>query len=123
MGNATTWFEIPVRNLDRAMEFYGKVFNLTFDKTEMESVQLAMVTGGEQDKYGANGALVKGDEYVPTTSGTIVYFACDDLENTLKKIENSGGKTLVPKTPIGEYGFYGHFLDSEGNRVGMHSMK
>jgi hypothetical protein len=123
MANAISWFEIPVRNLERAVQFYSNVFNITFDTTEMGPIQLAMVAGSDQDRYGANGALVKGEEYVPTTSGTLVYFACDDVEVTLKKAEKAGGKTLVPKTSIGEYGFFAHFLDTEGNRVAMHSMK
>jgi predicted enzyme related to lactoylglutathione lyase len=41
----------------------------------------------------------------------------------LGRIEQAGGRTLVPKTSIGEHGFIAHFIDSEGNRVALHSMK
>jgi predicted enzyme related to lactoylglutathione lyase len=47
----------------------------------------------------------------------------DNIENVLKKIERNGGKTLAPKSSIGEYGFIGLFEDTEGNRIGLHSVK
>jgi hypothetical protein len=53
----------------------------------------------------------------------MVYFGVEDIDGTLKKVKNSGGKILNPKIGIGEYGFVGHFEDSEGNRVGLHSAK
>jgi hypothetical protein len=51
----------------------------------------------------------------------VVYFTVDDIEGTLAKVQAQGGKTLVPKMSIGEFGFIGQFEDSEGNRLGLHS--
>jgi predicted enzyme related to lactoylglutathione lyase len=55
-------------------------------------------------------------------AGTTVYLTCNDVAETLTKLEKLGGKTLVPKTSIGEHGFIGHFVDTEGNKVGLHSV-
>jgi predicted enzyme related to lactoylglutathione lyase len=71
----------------------------------------------------ATGSLVKGDSYVPSHAGTMVYFTTDAIEETLRKINAYGGRTLNPKMSIGEYGFVTHFEDTEGNRLALHSMK
>jgi predicted enzyme related to lactoylglutathione lyase len=51
-----------------------------------------------------------------------VYFSVEDIEETLRKVNATGGKTLLPKKSIGEYGFIAHFEDTEGNRLALHSM-
>ena len=76
-----------------------------------------------QNAPNASGALVKQEGWNPGTNGTIVYFACDDLTNELGRVAPAGGKVHRPKTPIGDYGFIAHFIDSEGNMVGLHSLK
>lgn len=53
--------------------------------------------------------------------GRLVY--CEDVGNELGRVEHSGGKVLMPKTSIGENGFIAHFMDTEGNRIGLHSLK
>jgi len=71
---------------------------------------------------GASGALVQSKGFSPHHSGTVVYFSVEKIEETLNKIQEKGGKTLLPKTAIGEYGFIAHFEDCEGNQVALHSM-
>ena len=77
----------------------------------------------EQGK-GVGGAIIKVDGHVPSTMGTLVYLACgNDLSVVLGRLEAAGGKVLTPKTLIAEgMGYFAHFLDIEGNRVGLHSM-
>ncbi len=123
MPNPVNWFEIPVQDMNRAKEFYTAVFGYQFDMMEKGPLQLAMFSGSEQSAYGATGALAKGEGYEPSTTGSIVYFGCEDVNVELEKIEKAGGKVLFPKTSIGEHGFIAHFIDCEGNHVALHSMK
>jgi uncharacterized protein len=120
MANAINWFEIPVNDLDRAKEFYEKVLNVSMTITEMGPLKMAWFPS-EREAPGATGTLIKADSYVPSHSGTLVYFQVDNIEGTLDKINSQGGKTLNPKMSIGEYGFVAHFEDCEGNRVALHS--
>ena len=73
---------------------------------------------------GVGGGLAQGEGFEPSDKGTIVYLnGGDDLSVSLRKVEEAGGKILMPKTSIGENGFMAHFIDTEGNRVALHSMK
>jgi len=120
--NSVNWFEIPVTDIERATKFYSKVFNVELSPIDMPGMKMAMFPG-EQDKPFASGSLVQGENLVPSMDGTTVYFFCDDLNNQLKTIEELGGKLINPKTSIGEMGFIAHFIDCEGNKVALHSMK
>lgn len=120
-SNPINWFEIPVSDIERARAFYTHV--LQYDDmpiNEMGPLTMAwfpMVEGGD----GATGTLVKAESYVPSHQGSMVYFSVEDIEGTLKRVEEKGGKVLNPKMSIGEYGFVAHFEDCEGNRVALHS--
>ena len=72
---------------------------------------------------GISGALAKGKTYKPSKKGTLIYFNTEDIEETLSKVQQNGGKTLYPKTSIGYLGFVAEFEDSEGNRIALHSRK
>ena len=89
---------------------------------DMPDSQMAAFKWVQEGQYAA-GALVKAKGYEPTDKGTVVYFVCDNLNNELDRVEANGGKVLVPKTSIGEHGFIAHFIDTEGNRVALHSMQ
>jgi predicted enzyme related to lactoylglutathione lyase len=120
--NAVTWFEIPVKDIERAKKFYEKVLGLELTIEEMEPFTMAWFPM-TQGAPGAPGALIKGESYEPSHAGTVVYFTVDDIDETLRRINANGGKTLLPKKSIGEYGFIAHFEDTEGNRLALHSMK
>ena len=120
-ANPATWFEIPATNLARAQKFYEHVFSLSLSPLTMGDSDMAMFPMS-QGAGGASGALVKSDGYVPSHSGSVIYFAVEDIEATLSRVQRSGGKTLVPKMSIGDFGFIAQFEDSEGNRVAVHSM-
>ena len=66
---------------------------------------------------------MKGPTYEPSRSGTLVYISVDDINEVLRRAAANGGKVLLPKRSIGEWGFIGHFEDTEGNRVAIHSMQ
>jgi hypothetical protein len=120
--NPVNWFEIPVIDMARAKAFYGNVFNLVLDLHDMGSLRMAWFPM-ENNAYGASGSLVQAEQYVPSRTGIIIYFSVENIEDILGKAGKSGGKILNPKMSKGEYGFIGHFEDSEGNCIGLHSMQ
>lgn len=119
-ANPVSWFEIPVTNMDRAKTFYENILDVELDINEMDNFVMAWFPMNE-DSSGAAGTLIKADTYVPSYDGTMVYFAVDDIEAVLNRVKKKGGKVLNEKMSIGEHGFVGHFEDSEGNRVALHS--
>ena len=119
--NPVIWFEIPVNDLQRAKAFYQNVFGFEFRLDEMGPWKMAFFPM-EDGVVGTGGALVQAEGYTPALTGTVVYFTVADIEATLERVKASGGEVLTPKMSIGEYGFIGHFRDTEGNRVAVHSM-
>ena len=72
---------------------------------------------------GISGAVIKAEGYTPSADGSVIYLnAGADLSDALGRVEAAGGQVLVPKTGIGENGFFAFLLDTEGNKVGLHSM-
>lgn len=123
MANVINWFEIPAKNFDRACEFYGKVLGGDVHKMDgMNGMKMGFLPGHSQGAVG--GAVVQAEGYEPSNKGSVVYLnGGDDLTDSLKRAEKGGAKILMPKTSIGENGFMAHFIDTEGNRVALHSMK
>ncbi len=123
-GNAVGWFEIPVVDMERAMKFYETVLEVKLSRNQVGEIDMAwfqMLEG-----KGAAGSLVFHKEwYKPSENGVLVYFTAysGDLDHELARVEAAGGKILMPKHPIGEHGNIAVFLDTEGNRVALHSMK
>lgn len=125
MKNPVGWFEIYVQDMNRAKKFYESVFNTKLEKLEgsdMKDIEL-WAFGMEQNKYGAPGALVKMKGAPSGHGGTLVYFACEDCAHEEKLVTKSGGMVFKPKFPIGQYGFISLVNDTEGNMIGLHSMK
>jgi uncharacterized protein len=120
--HVVNWFEIPVKDLDRAVRFYEKAFEVKLSTEEMAGLKMAMFPF-KQGASGAAGSLVQGASYEPSHAGSVVYFTVEDIPEALRRITANGGKTLMPKTGIGEYGSIAHFEDTEGNRLALHSMK
>jgi uncharacterized protein len=120
--HVVNWFEIPVRDLDRAVRFYEKAFDVKLSTEEMAGLKMAMFPF-KQGAPGAAGSLVQGASYEPSHAGSVVYFTVEDIPEALRRITANGGRTLMPKTGIGEYGSIAQFEDTEGNRLALHSMK
>jgi len=117
--NPVFYFEIPVKDLDRAIRFYNEVFNFEFNKTTIDGNEMALFPFKEET-LGVSGALVKGKIYKPTIEGVIVYFRSKNIEENLNLAEKNGGAIIYPKTSNGELGFVAEFKDSEGNRIALH---
>jgi len=121
MNNMVVWFEIPVKDLNRAVKFYSKMLGVEVQSMEAGPNKMAFFPFAPGV---ASGALVESKENAPNEKGTLVYLnGGDDLSLPLKRVEAAGGKILQGKTGIGDHGFIATFKDTEGNRVALHSMK
>jgi len=120
--NPVGWFELYVQDMARARKFYESVFGFNFTKIESPGMDM-LGFPMEQNKAGAGGALVKMDGVPSGGGGTLIYFVCDDCANEAKKAAASGGQVHKDKFSIGPYGFIALVADTEGNMVGLHSMR
>lgn len=122
--NAISWFEIPTTDINRAQKFYEAIFGINMIPMDTPNLQMRMFP--LENMMNVGGALVYNTQfYKPSaTDGPMVYLNGNpDVQNVLDKIEAAGGKILVPKTQISpEYGYMAVFLDTEGNRVALHSI-
>lgn len=120
--NILNWFEISVSDIARAKTFYESVFGIQMHAEEMMGMQMAFFPAEDMNGK-VSGALVQGDMHKPSADGAVIYLNGNpDLANALGKIEAAGGKVLMPKTHISEtVGYMAFFLDTEGNRVALHS--
>lgn len=126
MYNVFNWVEIPVNNLEKAVKFYETILGDKCRLEEFMGMKMGFLPmGGE--KEGVGGALVEAPSYKPSADGTLAYLnGGADLSVVLGKVEGAGGKIVMPKTPIGpdgEFGYIAMFIDSEGNKIGLHSIK
>lgn len=121
--NIAVWFEIPAGNFERAITFYQNILDMEVDVMEMAGLKQGLLPHDDTSKV--SGAIVHGMDYKPSSEGSVVYLnGGDDLAEVLSKVEPAGGKVLMPKTHLGdEIGYIAQFIDSEGNRIGLHSMK
>jgi predicted enzyme related to lactoylglutathione lyase len=79
---------------------------------------------GDWQNGGVGGGIAQYEGFEPSANGSLVYLnGGDDLSIPLSKVEGAGGKIILPKTSIGENGFMAHFIDTEGNKIALHSMK
>src|SRR5207244_1849194 len=123
--NAISWFEIPTTDLNRAQQFYETVFDITMIPMETDNFKMRMFPI-EDPMTGIGGCLIHTDCYhIPyATDGPLIYLiVISNVKLVLDKVETAGGKVVVPKTQISpEYGYMAVFIDSEGNRIGLHSI-
>jgi uncharacterized protein len=124
-NNIVGYFEIPVVDMKRAVKFYEAVFLTKLERHMMGPMDMAwfpMVKDGP----GTTGSLVLDKNFRPSVDGVLIFFSSpkEDINGDLKKVEKAGGKIVAPRMEIPEnMGFMAMFLDTEGNRIGLHSMK
>ena len=127
LGNALNWFEIPVTEFERAKKFYETIFNYQMPESQMGPARMGFLLYDFQAQK-VGGAIVHHPAfYTPQANGTLVYLNCQpDLQPVLDRVENAGGKILQLKkqiSPDQQLGFWALILDTEGNRVALHSMQ
>jgi predicted enzyme related to lactoylglutathione lyase len=120
--NILNWFEISVTDTARAKKFYETIFSIKMETQEMMGMKMTMFPFEDMNGK-VSGALVEGPMHKPSTEGAVIYLNGNpDLAVALGKVEAAGGKVVMPKTHISpEVGHMAFFIDTEGNRVALHS--
>ena len=121
MSNILNWYEIPATNLDRAVKFYESLLEIKIHTQEMNGMKMGYLP---QEGESIGGAIMAGPGQTPSGSGVTIYFKGGaDLAAVLARVEPAGGAILMPKTLISQQiGHIALFHDTEGNRIGLHSM-
>ncbi|MGB1309995.1 MAG: VOC family protein [Leucothrix sp.] len=118
--NAINWFEIPVSDMARAVSFYEHIMQVSFQQESMNGMDMAIFP--YEDKS-VTGALVAAPFLSPSETGSVVYLNAEGmLDDVLARAAEKEAAIPLPKMDIGENGFIAHIMDSEGNRIGLHSM-
>ncbi|MEP6505314.1 MAG: VOC family protein [Betaproteobacteria bacterium] len=118
--DAIHWFEIPVSDIDRAQHFYETLFALDLRREQMGPQTLAVFPYNG----GIGGALLKSATAPkPSIDGNLVYLnASPSLDAVLSRAGELGAKVLLPKLELpNDIGFIAQIVDTEGNRIGLHS--
>lgn len=108
-------FEIPADDPERAVQFYQKVFGWKVEKW-VGPVDYWLATTGEDKEPGINGAITEKGDYVTATTNTI---DVTSYEEAAKRIVETGGKVLTPKTAVPGVGYMSYCKDTEGNVFGI----
>lgn len=120
MQNFCVWFEIPVKDFNRAKKFYSEIFQVKIEQQQMGDDLMGFLP---MKGYANSGAIVQGEGYIPSDKGALIYFnGGDDLKVIQDRIRPAGGKVIMEKRKISDdIGFMSIFLDTEGNRLALHS--
>jgi hypothetical protein len=112
------WFDLPVADLDRATKFYAAVLGIKVSKEKMGNFSFSVLEHGPE---GNGGCLIPNAADVSAT-GILVYMNVDGrIRDALRQAEQLGGRVVKPVESIGQHGFRAIIMDSEGNRVALHS--
>ncbi len=114
-----SWFEIPAINFQQSVDFYNHIFQITMEQNINGNYAMAFFPA---DK-GIGGAIVAGPGSTPNDTGTLIYLnAGKDLNLVLERVEPAGGRIVMTKTLINkDSGYFAIFIDSEGNKLALHS--
>jgi predicted enzyme related to lactoylglutathione lyase len=116
--NRIVWFDLPVADLDRAAAFYRAVLAISVHKEQFDNFSFCVLEHGD----GNGGCLVPKPQEVTATAGILVYMNVNGrIRDAVSQVEALGGKVLEPTHAIGPHGFRAIVLDSEGNRIALHS--
>jgi uncharacterized protein len=119
MPNQIVWVDIPVLEVGRAIRFYSAMLGAPVKREEFSGMEMGLLP---QQGDGVGGCLLKDESYKPSTDGPLIYLnAHGRLDEAIAAVEPNGGKVLQPKHQIGPYGFRAVVIDSEGNRIALHS--
>ncbi|MCW2120237.1 VOC family protein [Flavobacterium sp. 7A] len=125
--NPVVWFEIYTDDLTRARKFYESIFDFTMTELPLpdngENMKMLFFPGNMESKNRATGALVQMEGFKAGNNSTIVYFMSEDCSLEQLRIEKAGGCIVKSKMSLGEYGNMVLATDTEGNMIGIHSMK
>ena len=116
-NNRAVWFDIPVSDLGRSVEFYAAVLAVGVTEEEFGEMKFGLL----EHKDGNGGCLVVQPEGVSKT-GLLVYFNVDGrIRDAVAKVGEKGEEIIEDVHSLGPHGFRALVLDSEGNRIALHS--
>ncbi len=119
MPHQVVWFDMPVQDLERAIRFYSAVLGAKVHKEQFPDLAIGILPHGEGE---ISGCLYPSSVHQPAAQGPLLYLNCSGrLDAAIAAVQPNNGKVLQPKHAIGRYGFRAVVLDSEGNRVALHS--
>ena len=119
MANQIVWCDIPVLDLERAVKFYSAVLGQEVNKQDFPGMTIGVLPHNDGE---VGGCLFTSPEETPSDKGVMIYLNANGrLDDAIAAVTANGGKVIEPKRPIGPFGFRSIILDSEGNRVALHS--
>ncbi|WP_438465462.1 VOC family protein [Marinomonas sp. PE14-40] len=120
MNTYISIFEIPATDISRAIEFYQAILDMNIEKVEMPGMEMGILPYEEQ---AVTGVILKEEGLRPSADGVTIYLnGGENLQIILDRVEKNSGKILIPKTShADDMGYFAIFLDSEGNKMGLHS--
>ena len=119
MTNQIVWCDIPVKDLDRAIKFYSAVLGQAVSKESFGEMNFGLLPHAQES---VSGCLVVSAEAKPSADGPLIYLNCEGrLDAAIASVEQHAGQIVQPKHQIGPHGFRAVVLDSEGNRIALHS--
>lgn len=116
--NRAVWFDIPVADLDRATKFYAEVLGIEVSQEDFEGFKFSVLAHDD----GNGGCLVPNQEEITPDKGILLYLNVNGrIQDAVKKVAGNGGQVIQETHPLGPHGFRAVILDSEGNRLALHS--
>ena len=116
--NRAVWFDIPVADLDRSAAFYRAVLAIDVHKEQLGDLAFCVL----DHHQGNGGCLVQNEKEISSEAGILLYLNVNGrIRDAVSQVRKHGGKVLNPVHAIGPHGFRAIVLDSEGNRVVLHS--
>src|SRR3954452_16863206 len=123
MGNPVVHFEIIGSDPDRLRRYFGELFGWTFDTSGpvspavSEAGQYGFTDNRSDDGVGIPGGVGGGNAY---PGHTVFYVGVPDVEAAVAQAEALGGKRVLgPERSPGTDLVIGHFVDPEGNLIGV----
>lgn len=115
-------FEIPSKSINQSIKFYETILDIKIEKMEIQGMKMGIFPTEGQE---VTGLIIEAEGYEPSSNGVTIYLnAGENLQDTLDRIIQNGGKILIPKTPHADQnGFFAIFLDPAGNKLGLNSPK
>ncbi|HEY0606164.1 MAG TPA: VOC family protein [Herpetosiphonaceae bacterium] len=118
MADVVSWFEIPASDFDRAVGFYSTILGKELPLGDFMGTPHGFFCNSDGSQFGA---VIKHETAVPGNTGTLLYLYTKNLDQVLERVEGAGGSIEQPKTSIGEMGWIAVVVDTEGNRIGLHT--
>lgn len=119
MANQIVWCDIPVLDLDRAVQFYSAVLGQEVKKHEFPGTTVGVLPHGEGE---VGGCLFMSADETPSATGAMIYLNANErLDDAIAAVQAHGGRVVIPKHALGPFGWRAIVIDSEGNRVALHS--